>query len=211
MRLNLNLATQPYAEVRRFMMRWTVVLALVFALTVVLVYMAGTALKGWNTARQKNSEIQAKIAERDQLRAQAQGYLAQPQNRDTRDRSQFLNELIARKAFSWTQVFSDLERLMPVGLHVVSVTPAVNDDNQLEVRMMVNGRSRDRAIELVKRLEDSKHFAVARITDERLVAGQAGPGGVRAASPTGVQPGDTAQFQISAVYVPGAADRGGKP
>jgi type IV pilus assembly protein PilN len=208
MRLKLNLASQPYAEVRRFIARWTMLLSAFIIVTAVLVYFATSALRTWNDARRQQAQVQAKIAERDQLRAKAQAYLNQPKNRDTRDKSQFLNELIARKAFSWTQVFSDLEKLMPVGLHVVSITPTVNEDNQLEVKMTVNGRSRDRAIELVKRLEDSKHFTLAQITEERNAVaegGGAGGGAVRA----GLQPGDVAQFQISAVYVLGAAARGG--
>jgi type IV pilus assembly protein PilN len=208
MRLKLNLATQPYAETRQFIFRWTVLLAVVAVITVGLLYFAGSALRTWNAARKQQAEVQAKIAERDQLRAEAQSYLNQPQNRDTRDRSQFLNELIARKAFSWTEVFSELEKIMPVGLHVVSVTPAVNEDSQIEVKLTVNGRSRDRAIELVRRLEDSKHFRLAQITDERAAQASAGPGGQR----TGVQAGDVSQFQISAVYMPTplAARAGGK-
>jgi type IV pilus assembly protein PilN len=170
----------------------------------VLIFFAASALRGWTKMRAEESAVQAKIAQRDELRSQAQAYLNQPQNRDTRDKSQFLNELIARKAFSWTQVFSDLEKLMPVGLHVVSVTPAVNEDNQLEVNMTVNGRSPDRAIELVKRLEDSKHFTSARIISS-AAAGENGPGAGQRGMQAGVQPGDLVKFQISAVYVPGAA------
>jgi type IV pilus assembly protein PilN len=204
MRLKLNLASQPYAEVRQFIARWTVLLALITIGSAVLIFFAASALRGWTKMRAEESAVQAKIAQRDELRSQAQAYLNQPQNRDTRDKSQFLNELIARKAFSWTQVFSDLEKLMPVGLHVVSVTPAVNEDNQLEVNMTVNGRSPDRAIELVKRLEDSKHFTSARIISS-AAAGENGPGAGQRGMQAGVQPGDLVKFQISAVYVPGAA------
>jgi len=208
MRLKLNLATQPYAETRQFIFRWTVLLAVVAVITAVLLYFASSSLRSWNAARKQQNDVQAKIAERDQLRAQAQSYLNQPQNRDTRDRSQFLNELIARKAFSWTEVFSELEKIMPVGLHVVSVTPAVNEDSQIEVKLTVNGKSRDRAIELVRRLEDSKHFRLAQITDERAAQAGSGQGGQRA----GVQAGDVSQFQISAVYLPTplAGKAGGK-
>jgi len=209
MRLKLNLASQPYAEVRQFIFRWTLLLAVMVVVSAGLLFFAATALRSWGAARHKAAEVLAKIAERDQLRVQAQAYLNQPQNRDTRDKSQFLNELIARKAFSWTEVFSDLEKIMPVGLHVVSVTPGVNEDNQIEVKMSVNGRSRDRAIELVKRLEDSKHFTLAQIIDERSVKPTESAGGPQAGR-VGVQPGDIAQFQISAVYVPGS-NRGGKP
>ena len=207
MRLKLNLASQPYAEVRRFIARWTLLLALMIVVSGVLVYFASLSLRTWYSARSEEAKVQTKMVEADQIRANAQSYLNQPQNRDTRDRSQFLNELIARKAFSWTQVFSDLEKLMPVGLHVVSVTPAVNENSQIEVKMTVNGRSPERAIELVKRLEDSKHFTSAQIIDSKYAA-EGGPGnGPRA----GVQPGDVTQFQISAVYVPGSENRGGKP
>ena len=205
MRLKLNLATQPYAEVRQFIARWTMLLALMIIGTAVLIYFAASALRGWNQMRTEQAAVQAKVAERDQLRSQAQSYLNQPQNRDTRDKSQFLNELIVRKAFSWTQMFSDLEKLMPVGLHVVSVTPAINEDNQLVVNMTVNGRSPDRAIELVKRLEDSKHFTSARIISSAAAGENSGAAGQRGVVQAGLQPGDLVKFQISAVYVPGAA------
>jgi type IV pilus assembly protein PilN len=204
MRLKLNLATQPYAEVRQFLFRWTLVLVLAVIGSAILLVFAGSVLRSWNTVRKQESQVEAKIAERDQLRVQAQNFLGQPQNRDTRDKSQFLNELIARKAFSWTQVFSDLEKIMPVGLHVVSVTPAINESNQIEVKMTVNGRSPDRAIELVKRLEDSKHFTLAQIIDQRNVTQSQMGGGAPGARPAGLQAGDLAQFQISAVYVPTA-------
>jgi type IV pilus assembly protein PilN len=208
MRLNLNLATQPYAEVRRFVQRWTLILGIVTVATAVLVFFAVSALRNYGTAKKEQIEVQANIAREDQIRANAQNYLNQPQNRDTRDKSRFLNELIARKAFSWTEVFSDLEKVMPEGLHVVSIAPTVNDNGQLEVKLQVNGRSRDRAIELMKRLEDSTHFTQARIDSE------ANGAAVRGASAAGtglsaLQAGDVTQFQISAVYVP-AFERGGK-
>jgi type IV pilus assembly protein PilN len=209
MRLNLNLATQPYAEGRRFVARWTMILGLVSVATAALVFFAVSALRSYSTAKQEQASVQADIAREDQIRANAQSYLNQPQNRDTRDKSKFLNELIARKAFSWTQVFSDLEKLMPDGLHVVQITPTVNENSQLEVKLQVNGRTRDRAIELVKRLEDSTHFTQPRIeaeTNGAAIRGAAGAG----TGLSGLQAGDVTQFQISAIYVP-SFERGGKP
>ena len=73
-----------------------------------------------------------------------------PANRGTRDRAQFLNDLFLRKAFSWTKLFEDLEQVMPPRLHVVSIRPERTLDNQLEIKIVVAGESRDRAIELVK-------------------------------------------------------------
>ena len=73
-------------------------------------------IAGWVAARKDRSLIaqrEEQIAARDQEKTKAEGILNLPENRSTRDRSQFLNELFRRKAFSWTRVFEDLERVMP--------------------------------------------------------------------------------------------------
>ena len=67
-----------------------------------------------------------------------------PENRTTRDQSQFLNELIERKTFSWTHVLEDLEKVMPARVHLVSIHPELDEDNQLTLKMMVAGDSRDK-------------------------------------------------------------------
>jgi Tfp pilus assembly protein PilN len=137
--------------------------------------------------RQAISEKRALIAQRDQLRTQAQQFLNRPENRTTRDDSQFLNQLIERKAFSWTKVLESLERVMPPRVHVVSISPELNEDNQLALKMVVAGDSRDRAIELARRMEESRRFAQTAI--------------LRAAHADS-QTGDTEQVEIVATYVP---------
>ncbi len=49
--------------------------------------------------------------------------LGLPQNKSVVENSRFLNGLIARKSFSWTRVFMQLEQIMPPKLHVVSISP----------------------------------------------------------------------------------------
>ena len=81
--------------------------------------------------------------------------------------SKFLNGLIARKSFSWTRVFMQLEQIMPPKLHVVSISPELQPKtNTVEVHLTVAGTSREAAVELVKRLEQSPSFRDARITEE---------------------------------------------
>ena len=97
-------------------------------------------MQGWIHAgrdRHEIAQLQAQIAERDNERAKAQAYLDMAVNRSTRDQSQFLNGLIQRKAFSWTRVFEELELVMPSNLHVVSLRPELNDQNQMELEMRV--------------------------------------------------------------------------
>jgi len=94
-------------------------------------------------------------------------------NRSTRDQSQFLNGLIQRKAFSWTRVFEDLERVMPSNLHVVSLRPELNEQNQLQLEMKIACETRSAAVELVHRMEGSTHFQGAELRQESSGEGSA--------------------------------------
>jgi type IV pilus assembly protein PilN len=188
MRIDINLATQPYQDARRFWMRWGVGLAGLGVFTLLLIYMTVMGFLAARSDRNLIKQREQQIAERDEERARAERLLSLPENRSTRDRSQFLNELFQRKSFSWTKVFEDLERVMPPRLHVISIQPALAPDNQLEIKLVVAGDSSDRALELVRRMESSQRFQQTWIQQWR--------------NQTSQSPGDNVQFDISAVYVP---------
>lgn len=196
MRLNINLATQPYQDVRRFLFRWGIAVIAILLVTLGLVYAAVMSTLSWRSTRRQQNEVRTQIAERDRIRAQAQTFLNRPENRSTRDQSQFLNSLIARKAFSWTLVLNDLEHIVPAGLQVVNIKPQINDNNQLELVLTVAGSSRDRAVDLVRRLEESSHFRNAEMRSEVSRQTENGNAGMRSAAAAGYI------FDISAVYVP---------
>jgi len=189
MRIDVNLATQPYEDLRRFWFRWGGALAVLGLLTLVLVYVT---VMGWINARKDDGLIQQaerQIATRDQEKANAQALLNLPQNSSTRDRSVFLNDLFYRKAFSWTKVFENLEQVMPPGLHVVSIHPELAPDSEVEIRLVVAGESRERALELVRKMEGSQRFQQTQIEQETSESG------------AGLTAGDTVLFNISALYV----------
>src|SRR5271165_5482533 len=166
MRLDINLASQPYEDARQFWLRWGTALGAAGVLTLVLLTIT---IAGWVAARRDHAQIadlHVKIAQRDQTRQQAEEFLSQPQNRATRDESQFLNQLIERKSLSWTHVLEDLEKVMPARVHLVSIHPELDVDNQLTLKMQVAGDSRERAIELARRMEDSRRFAQTNIIAE---------------------------------------------
>ena len=187
MRLDINLASQPYEDARQFWMRWGTAVGAVGVLTLILLALDVT---GWVNARRDRmaiAEKRAMIADRDQLRANAERILNLPQNRSTRDQSQFLNELIERKAFSWTRVLENLEKVMPPRVHLMSINPQLDEDNQLGLKMTVAGDSRDRAIELARRMEESRRFAQTNIVSEHSQKNNTG---------------DTEEFDIVAIYIP---------
>jgi type IV pilus assembly protein PilN len=187
MRIDINLASQPYEDARQFWLRWGTALGLASILTMALLIMTIT---GWLAARHDHAAIanfRAEIAQRDQTRLLAEAYLNRPENRSTRDQSQFINELIERKSLSWTRVLEDLEKVMPARVHLVSIQPELDDDNQLVLKMVVGGDSRDKAIELAQRMEESKHFAQTYIETEHSATEGTG---------------DKVQFAINGIYVP---------
>jgi type IV pilus assembly protein PilN len=188
MRLDINLATRPYEDPRHFWLRWGGTLGVLILLTLVLVYSAFT---GWYTAakdRKLIHEREQQIAQREQEKQKDQALLNLPQNRSIRDRSEFLNNAFERKAFSWTRVFQDLEQVMPARLHLVSIRPESSPDHPLALTLVVAGESRERAIELVRNMENSRHFQQTQIEEETTA--------------TSAVPGDNVQFDISSLYVP---------
>jgi hypothetical protein len=104
--------------------------------------------------------------------------------------------LFARKALSWTRVFTEMEKMMPPNLHVVSMKPEYTKTNDLMLRVVVATDSRDRAVELVRRMEKSNHFRQAQVMAEAVTSNSsdqsAGAGNI--------------QFDIAAIYVPNAQE-----
>src|SRR5947207_3170151 len=188
MRIDINLATQPYEDARRFWTYWGTGLALLGLITIFLGFMAITRFIDANRERKEIAQMQAVIARFDDEKARAEATLNQPQNRLTRDRSRFLNDLFARKAFSWTRLFEDLEGVMPAHLHVVSIHPDMKDGN-LEIKLMVGGETREQALDLVRKMEGSHRFKQTEIEAEQIADEARGET-------------DRVQFDISTFYVP---------
>src|SRR5271167_315737 len=196
MRFNINLAGQPYEVARQFRRRIEVVVAALGLIAVILVsYIVHQRIHSRDVNRQL-SEVRQEINSLNQEEAQARAILNRPENRDVAEQSDFLNQLFARKALSWTRVFAEMERIVPYDLHVVSMKPEYTKTNDLMLRIVVATGSRGRAVELVRHMEKSNHFRQAEIVAENVTANvgdqSAGPGNI--------------QFDIAAVYLPNAPD-----
>ena len=192
MRLNINLATQPYEDARRFTAIWTGILG---ALLLSAIILGVLVAKRWHDYRQVSRAIsveQGVLNELDAKQAQDLAILNKPENRDVRERSQFLNQLILRKEVSWTKIFTNLEKMMPPHLRVLAVQPTLQQD-QIIINLNLGGDSRDRAAELVRRMEKSKTFRNATVVSE--ADSLAGPGQQ-----------DSMRFTVRAEYIPGAKE-----
>jgi len=195
MRININLASHPYEDAGDFYRRWGTALGVLVLLTLGL---TGLVVHEWMSTHSISKQIagiRKQINDLDDQKNREQAILNRSENRGTRDRSTFVNQLIAIKSFSWTQVLADMETLMPTRLHIVSIQPELDKESQLQVKIMAAGDSSGKGVELLQNLEKSRYFR-----KPVLRAITISPGG----SP-GVQPGgDTAKFELDAYYVPPA-------
>ncbi|MGH9602689.1 MAG: PilN domain-containing protein [Terriglobales bacterium] len=193
MRIEINLASHPYEDLRRFLKLWGPVVAVVALFTLLLL---GYVAAGWVSSSPVRAEIarlRADIAALDQEGKAAEKMLGQAQNMQVRNQARFVNGLIARKAFSWTNALSALEKIVPARVQVVSIQPELNSMQQLEIRMVVAAGTRDHVLDLVRRLEESERFRHAQVSSESTQV-EAGTSDV--------------EFEIVAVYVPQAPARG---
>jgi type IV pilus assembly protein PilN len=121
--------------------------------------------------------------------------MQQPKDAGILQQSEFLNSLFQRKAFSWTATMTDLETVLPTGVQVLSIDPVVAQDGHVIIRLRVTGE-RDHALELVRNLEKSKHFAAPRLASESLATAQGAPGAQN------VSTNNQVNFDILADYRP---------
>jgi len=155
----INLASEPFRRDRPMLVASAAVGAL-------LILLLGVQVSTIVAKRKDSVRIQHTI---DKLNAQLQGIgreqsklngtLALPENSEALQYSVFLNQVIDRKAISWTKIFADLEKVMPYNVRLVSVRlPGLDANNNVILDMQVGAKEQPPVIELVKHLEASPLF-----------------------------------------------------
>lgn len=196
MRLNINLATQKYEDAGAFYMRWGSFVGAALLLTMVLGWVAWSSHARSMQAQKRIFELQQKIAELDRQKDRTETVLNLPENHDVREQSRFWNNRISQRSFSWTLLFSELEKIMPRRAFLVAVQPEINSDQKLpetvqklKLKLSIDGEKYDDAIELVKNMEGSQRFHVIGIETEVFKAPTKGSSA-------------TVRFRIETYYMP---------
>ena len=191
MRFNINLATHPHEDASAFYRRWGTGLAVLALATAALI---AVAVHEWMSTRSITRQIAGIQKEMDQLddtKNRALAILNRPEHQGTRRRSEFVNELIEFKSFSWTQVLADMERLMPTRVQLVSIRPELDKQHDIQVTITAASDNSDKGLELLQNIEKSRYFREPRL---RTVTTQV-PNGQP-------QTTESAKFELHAQYVP---------
>ena len=154
----LNLSTRPFPAYRAANLGLAAVLVLLIGVSVWqgLSYVHYTTL-----ASQIRADERSARAETDALTAQSvqlQSKLERPDAAAKLTEIDYLNNLITRKSFSWTRIFSVLERMIPSGVHLTSLRPEVAKDGSLFLHIDVRGHNIVDVTDFIDLLEKSDVF-----------------------------------------------------
>lgn len=197
MKITVNLASKPYVDVRSIIKQLRILMAIFLVLALPLWLLLRSERKKAEASTARVEAVENTVQRLEQQQQSYQALMRQPQNAAVLTQSDFLNSLFRRKAFSWTATMTDLETVLPSGVQVLSIEPEVSPDGEVAIRLRVSG-ARDRAVELVRNLEKSRHFAYPRLAGEALATSTTGPN-------QGAQPINAAMqenFDILADYRP---------
>ena len=187
MRVRLNLATKALETHRRFLAG--------AGLTSVVAGFVFLGL-GWHvySVRKLDSELRARtektrqeMARLETQRAELEKFFQREENARLHDRAAFINGIIDARGFNWTQMFMDLERVLPGGVHVVSIEPR-QTKGRVEVKLTVGATSDEAELKFLHALEESKEFTEVQVQ------------GSQVPSQTGNQSGDQKVVQLTTVY-----------
>jgi type IV pilus assembly protein PilN len=115
----------------------------------------------------------AKIADLQDQRADLERFFLQPANAKLHDRAAFLNSLIDERSFDWTQMFMDLERILPGGVRVVSIEPR-QVKGRVEVKLTVGTATEEAKDKFLRALEESRQFSSIQLDSEKPAVKSAG-------------------------------------
>ncbi|HLJ78442.1 MAG TPA: hypothetical protein VKT75_13550 [Acidobacteriaceae bacterium] len=193
MRVSVNLASQPYVELGPVYNRlriWTAILVIV-GLALYFLYRSESVEAGQTLATVHTVESQ--VRQLEQQRQSYQALMQQPKDAAILRQSDYLNDVFRSKAFSWTATMTDLETVLPSGVQVQSIDPIVAPDGHVTIRLRVTG-PREKALDLIRNLERSKHFAAPALASESAATG--------AGNVQDISTGNDVNFDIIANYRP---------
>lgn len=187
MRLRLNLATKPLEAQRSFLVSSGLV---AFIAAIVFLWL------GWHvyTVRKVDEELRARtgktrqeMARLEVQRQELDRFFHQEENAKLHDRADFINGILDARSFNWTQMFMDLEHVLPAGVRVISIEPK-QVGGHVEVKLNVGATSEEAALKFLRALEASKEFTEVQL--QNVLAQGSGP-----------QSGDQKVWQLTAVYL----------
>jgi Tfp pilus assembly protein PilN len=188
MYVRLNLATKPLISQRRFMASATLIGVLGGVLFLVLGWRYYQLRKADAEIRANSQSLRAEMDRVNAQRSELERFFAQQEGAGLQERAKFTMSVIEARSFNWTEMFMDLERTLPQGVHIVRIEPKL-DKGTVSVKFTVGASTEEAKFKMLEAFENSKSFSQVELTGEKSNVGQ------------GQQPGaDPLTVEFTAMY-----------
>ncbi len=158
MQVRLNIATKPLESHRRFLAGAGLLAVLAGIVFLALGWHVYSTLRAQEALRRKEQENNNRAALLQHRRKELDDFFARTENAKLKERAAFVNGIIDERSFDWTQMFMDLEKLVPVGVHVVSIQPQL-EKGHMFVRLLVAATTDESKIKFLHAMENSTAFS----------------------------------------------------
>lgn len=164
MRININLASEPFRRDRPFLVAAWSLGAILSLLLITLTVLAFGYRDDAKEARVGVERARGDLTKLEAEQARLEGVLRRPENGEVIERSVFLNQLLLRKGISWTRIFSSLEQVVPGNVRLVNIRPQVTGENNVQLDMVVGSQTPEPVIEMLMKMEASPLFGATQVT-----------------------------------------------
>lgn len=158
MRMSINLASRPFRNVALFY----------FIFTMAVLVVVGLSFYNWlnyvhyvDNSRDIREEI---LREEAALRRQGHAFsyyeraIESGKVEELRSYADFINRIISRRKFSWTELFNHFENIMPPRIMMVSINPTV-DEGKIKINLRLIGDGYQNILRFIEDLEQSPVFS----------------------------------------------------
>ena len=189
MKVRLNIATNPLQTHRKFLAVSTLIGVIAGLVCLALGWHVYSVRKSNEALRARTGAVRQEMAGLIGQRDELETFFKQERNAQLNQRSAFLNGLIDEESLNWTQMFMDLEKILPTGVRLVSIEPA-HDKGQVLVKLQVGAINDEAKLKFLRALENSPAFKEVSVERDIYAEPQESSGET-----------DRVHVQLTAVYV----------
>jgi type IV pilus assembly protein PilN len=167
--VRLNLATKALETHRRFLAGAGLTAFIAIGALIPLSWHVYEVRQSDAQMREAAEKTRQELLVYQQQRSQLEQFFSRRENAELSERAAFLNSIIDARSFNWTQMFMDLEKVMPPGVRVVSIDP-VQKNGHIEVKLSVGAVNDEAKLKFLRSLEESRAFTHVTLASERAPA-----------------------------------------
>ena len=167
--VRLNLATKPLETHRKFLAGAGLIAVIAIGALIPLSWHVYRVRQSDEQMREAAEKTRRELLLYQQQRSQLEQFFSRRENAQLSERAAFLNSILDARSFNWTQMFMDLEKIMPTGVRVMSIDP-VQKNGRIEVKLNVGAVNDEAKLKFLRSLEESKVFTHVELISDHAPA-----------------------------------------